>query len=241
MEIQGKRVMITGASRGLGRALALACERAGAREVIAGVRDPEAVRGLGPAITPVRLDVTSDEDVAASVASVGRVDVLINNAGVNAWTGLLTGEVESMRHEVEVNYFGVLRMVRAVAPAMIEHRDGIIVNVSSILGKVSMPLVGSYSATKAAVLSLSQALRGELEHRGVRVITVLPGAIDTDMNRNYDGPKSPPAEIAAGILEAIRNEKTESAIGADATTIMASLTASPLEVERMFAQFRSQI
>jgi NAD(P)-dependent dehydrogenase (short-subunit alcohol dehydrogenase family) len=238
MEIQGKRVLITGASRGLGRALVSACARAGAGEVIAGARNPETVAGIGPNVTPLRLDVTSDED-AAAVQALGSLDIIVNNAGINGWAGLLKGPMDEMRREIDVNYFGVLRMVRAVAPAMIERGDGLIVNVSSVLGKVSMPVAGSYSATKAALIALSQALRGDLEHLGVRVITVLPGAIDTDMNRDYSGPKTPASQIAAGILEAIRSESIETAVGDDAQSIMQGLAASPLEVERMFARFRA--
>jgi NAD(P)-dependent dehydrogenase (short-subunit alcohol dehydrogenase family) len=238
MDIRGKRVLVTGASRGLGRALAVACREAGARQVLAGARNPDALAGIGAGIEPVRLDVTSDDD-AASIRAMGPLDILINNAGINAWAGLLRGEMIDMRREVEVNYFGVLRMVRAVAQSMIEQREGLIVNISSILGKVSMPVAGSYSATKAALIALSQALRGDLEHKGVRVITVLPGAIDTDMNRDYHGPKTPPGQIAAGVLRAIESEAIETAIGEDAVSIMDTLASNPLEAERLFASFKA--
>src|SRR5215467_3183606 len=239
MDMRGKRVLVTGASRGLGRALAIACLEAGAREVIAGARNPDALSALDRAgMTPIRLDVTSDND-AASVKALGPLDILINNAGVNSWAGLLRGDMTDMMRELEVNYFGVVRMVRAVAPSMIEQGDGLIVNVSSVLGKVSLPMAGSYSATKAALIALSQALRGDLEHSGVRVITVLPGAIDTDMNKDYHGPKTPAGQIAAGVLQAIESEAFETVIGDDATAIMKTLATNPLEAERMFATFKS--
>jgi len=147
MDMRGKRVLVTGASRGLGRPLAIACLEAGAREVIAGARNPDALSALDRAgMTPIRLDVTSDND-AASVKALGPLDILINNAGVNSWAGLLRGDMTDMMRELEVNYFGVVRMVRAVAPSMIEQGDGLIVNVSSVLGNVSHPMTGSYSAT----------------------------------------------------------------------------------------------
>lgn len=239
MDIRGKRVLVTGAGRGLGRALAIACLEAGAGEVIAGARNPDALSALDRAgMTPIRLDVTSDND-AASVRALGPVDILINNAGVNSWVGLLRGDMTDMMREVEVNYLGVVRMVRAVAPSMIEQSDGLIVNVSSVLGKVSLPVAGSYSATKAALIALSQALRGDLAVKGVRVITVLPGAIDTDMNRDYHGPKTPARQIAAGVLNAIESEALETVIGDDATAIMKTLATNPLEAERMFASFKS--
>src|ERR1051326_8933538 len=105
MELEGKRILITGANRGLGRALALACAEAGA----------------GDKLTPLRLDVTSDEDVSAASAS-WRVDVLVTNAGVAVYGGVLKAGMEEIRREIETNYLGALRMARAFAPAMVEDR-----------------------------------------------------------------------------------------------------------------------
>src|SRR5712691_6788480 len=194
MEIEGKRILVTGANCGLGRALALACLGAGAREVLAGARQPESLENLRETaqnvrLTPVRLDVTSEDDVRAA-ADRGRVDILINNAGVCVYGSVLHVRIAELQHEIEVNYFGALRMARAFAPAMIAHGDGLIVNVASILAKVNLPALGNYCALKAALLSLSQALRGDLRRRGVRVITVLPGTIDTDMSRDFGDRKS---------------------------------------------------
>lgn len=244
MEIEGKRILITGANRGLGRALVLACAEAGAGEIVAGARRPEELETLlnsvgGRAkITPVRLDVTSDEDVSAAAAS-GRVDVLINSAGVAIYGGVLKAEMEDVRREIEINYLGVLRMVRAFAPAMAEHGDGLIANVASVLGKVSAPALGTYCATKAALLSLSQSLRGDLSDRGVRVITVLLGTIDTDMSRGFDGEKMTPEQAAQEIVEAIRHETIEAAIGDGARGVLAGLNADPLGTEKAFAQLRA--
>ena len=245
MEIEGKRIFITGANRGLGRALAVACAEAGAGEVVAGARRPEELEslvnsvGARAKITPVRLDVTSDEDVSAAASSSGRVDVLVNNAGVAVYGGVLKAGMEEIGREIEINYLGALRVVRAFAPAMVEHGDGLIVNVASILGKVSAPALGTYCATKAALLSLSQALRGDLAGSGVRVIAVLPGTIDTDMSRGFEGEKMTPEQAAREIVEAIRSEKTEAPIGEGARGVLAGLSADPLGMEKAFAQFRS--
>ena len=244
MEIEGKRILITGANRGLGRALAVACAEAGAGEIVACARRPEELESLvnsvGPRakITPVRLDVTSDEEVSAAAAS-GRVDVLVNNAGVAVYGGVLKAGMEEIRQEVEINYLGALRVVRAFAPAMVEQGDGLIVNVASILGKVSAPVFGTYCATKAALLSLSQALRGDLAGSGVRVVAVLPGTIDTDMSRGFEGEKMTPEQAAREIIEAIRSEKTEAPIGEGARGVLAGLSADPSGMEKAFAQFRS--
>ncbi len=243
MEIEGKRILVTGANRGLGRALALACLGAGAREVLAGARQPESLENLRETaqdvrLTPVRLDVTSEDDVRAA-ADLGRVDILINNAGVCVYGSVLQVPIAELQHEIEVNYFGALRMARAFAPAMIAHGDGLIVNVASILAKVNLPALGNYCALKAALLSLSQALRGDLGRRGVRVITVLPGTIDTEMSRDFAGPKMSPEQAALEIIEAIRTERTETPIGEAAREVMAGLRSDPLAIEMSFAEYRA--
>ncbi|HEY3025331.1 MAG TPA: SDR family NAD(P)-dependent oxidoreductase [Pyrinomonadaceae bacterium] len=243
MEIEGKRVLVTGANRGLGRALAHACLEAGAREVLAGARQPESLENLTATaqdvrLTPVRLDVTSEDDVRAA-ADLGRVDILINNAGVCVFGSVLNAPMEELQREVEVNYFGALLMARAFAPAMIAYGDGLIVNVASILAKVNLPALGNYCALKAALLSLSQGLRGDLGRRGVRVITVLPGTIDTDMSRAFGGPKMSPEQAAAEIIEAIRAEGIETPIGDAAREVMAGLSSDPLAIERSFAEYRA--
>ena len=243
MEIEGKRVLVTGAGRGLGRALALACLGAGAREVLAGARQPKSLENLRETVqdgrlTPVRLDVTSEDDVRAA-ADLGRVDILINNAGVCVYGSVLDVGIGELQHEIGVNYFGALLMARAFAPAMIAHGNGLIVNVASILAKVNLPALGNYCALKAALLSLSQALRGDLREKGVRVITVLPGTIDTDMSRAFGGPKMSPEQAASEIIEAIRAETIETPIGDAAREVMAGLRSDPLAIERSFAEYRA--
>lgn len=243
MEIQGKRVLVTGANRGLGRALTLACLQAGASEVLAGAREPGILDNLSETahdgrLTPFRLDVTSDDDVRAA-ADLGNVDILINNAGVCVYGSVLNVPMAELQNEINVNYFGALRMARALAPAMIARGDGLIVNVASILAKVSLPALGNYCALKAALLSLSQALRGDLAGHGVRVITVLPGTVDTDMSRGFDGPKMPVEQAVAEIVEAIRTETIETPIGDAARGVMAGLASDPLAIEMSFAEYRA--
>src|SRR5574338_39019 len=160
MEIEGKRVLVSGAGRGLGRALVSVLAEAGTGEVIAGTRKPEAreeLKALSPRITPVQLDVTNDADVGA-VALMGAVDILINNAGFAGFGNPLTMNFDDIEREMAVNYLGVLRLTRAIAPAMIAQGDGMIVNVATAFSKVNLPLVGTYCATKAALLSLGQAM-----------------------------------------------------------------------------------
>ena len=238
MEIEGKRILVTGASRGLGRALVTAFVEAGAAEVIAGTRKIEDRESLQSAhVTPVRLDVTSDRDIEV-VAGMGTIDILINNAGVAGFGNPLTMSFESVQEEINVNYLGVVRVTRAVAPGMIEKHDGMIVNVATAFAKVNLPVVGTYCATKAALLSLGQALRAYLSNHNVRVITVMPTTIDTDMSRGFDVPKMTKEFVASEILTAIREEKHDPPIGDEANSICEELAKDPSAVDKRLQDYR---
>jgi NAD(P)-dependent dehydrogenase (short-subunit alcohol dehydrogenase family) len=245
MDIIGKRVVITGASRGLGHTLAFAFAQAGAREVVAGFRKQEdggrlttAAAAAGTNIKPVRLDVTNDADVDA-VARTGPFDILVNNAGVAGFGNPVTMSFETFREELEVNYVGTLRMVRAIAPGMIEQRDGMIVNIATAFAKVNLPLVGTYCATKAALLSLGQALRAYLSDSGVRVITVMPTTFDSDMSRNANVPKMGKEFVAGEVLEAIRLEKHDPPIGDEAHQVLESLAKDPAGLEKVLSGYKA--
>ena len=230
--------MVTGASRGLGRALVTAFVDAGASEVLAGARkreDREALRS--ERVTPVRLDVTSDRDVAV-LAQLDAVDILINNAGVAGFGNPLTMDFAAIQEEIAVNYFGVLRVTRAIAPGMIAKHDGVIVNVATAFAKINLPLVGTYCATKAALLSLGQALRAYLVEHGVRVITVMPTTIDTDMSKGADVPKMTKEFVAAEILAAIREERHDPPIGDEAKGVFENLSKDALGLERVLQDYR---
>ena len=238
MEIEGKRVLITGASRGLGRALVTAFVDAGASEVLAGARKREDREALeSERVRPVRLDVTSDRDVAV-LAELDAVDILINNAGVAGFGNPLTMDFAAIQEEIAVNYFGVLRVTRAIAPGMIAKHDGVIVNVATAFAKVNLPLVGTYCATKAALLSLGQALRAYLAEHGVRVITVMPTTIDTDMSKGADVPKMTKEFVAAEILAAIREERHDPPIGDEAKGVFESLAKDALGLEKVLQDYR---
>jgi NAD(P)-dependent dehydrogenase (short-subunit alcohol dehydrogenase family) len=238
MQIEGKRVLITGASRGLGRALVKAFVDAGASEVIAGARKPEDRDALkSPRVTPVQLDVTIADDVEELV-HLGAIDILVNNAGIAGFGNPLTMDFAAVQEEMAVNYFGVLRVTRAVAPAMMAQRDGVIVNVATAFAKVNLPLVGTYCATKAALLSLGQAMRAYLAEHNVRVITVMPTTIDTDMSKGADVPKMTKEYVAAEILGAIREERHDPPIGDEAKGVFESLAKDARGLERVLQDYR---
>ena len=233
MEIEGKRILITGSSRGLGRALVTACVDAGAEEVLAGARKKADLEALkSERVTPVQLDVTNDADVNA-VAGLGAIDILINNAGVAGFGNPLTMDFEKVQEELAVNYLGVLRVTRAVAPGMIARSDGIIVNIATAFARVNLPLVGTYSATKAALLSLGQAFRAYLLDHNVRVITVMPTTIDTDMSRDANVPKLTKEFVAGEILAAIREERHDPPIGDEAKDVFEKLANDPIAFEKV--------
>ena len=245
MLIEGKRVLITGASRGLGRTLVFAFANAGASEIIAGTRTEEDRNKLGTEaaqiganIRAVQLDVRSDEDVNA-VAELGPFDILINNAGVAGYGNPLTMSFSDIQEELDVNYIGSLRMVRAVAPGMLSQQRGAIVNIATAFAKVNLPLIGTYCATKAALLSLGQALRAYLSDQGVIVITVLPTTIDTDMSRGANVPKMGTEFVAQEILEAIHHERHDPPIGDEAHAVLDGLAKDPVGFEKSLGKYRA--
>ena len=173
------RILITGCSTGFGRATALEATRRG-HEVVATARDVATLGDLDVA-ERLSLDVTDQASIAAAVARAGRVDALVNNAGVDRH-----GPVESYPEDVaqwvmDTNFWGTFRMTTAVAPAMRAQGSGVIVNMSSVQGRVGTPLGGIYSASKAAIESYSESAHFELSHFGVRLVIIQPGYFDTPM------------------------------------------------------------
>lgn len=182
MNGDGSRVaLITGCSRGIGRDLAQRMSEAG-YTVIATARRVEDLDGLGVALK-LPLDVTTEASAQVAVDAVrerfGRIDVLVNNAGFSAQAAVEELSEDALRSMFEVNVMGTARMLRLVAPAMREQGSGAIVNISSLVGRMAMPVNGGYSATKFAVEALSDAARQELAPFGVRVVVVEPGSIGT--------------------------------------------------------------
>jgi len=245
MNIEGRTILVTGASRGLGRTLVFAFAKAGAQKVFAGARKAEDIERLksetaaiGASITPIKLDVTSDDDVEAT-KSLGSIDVLVNNAGVAGYGNPASMSFGAATEEMDVNYFGALRMTRALAPAMIERGEGMIVNVATAFAKINLPIVGTYCASKAALLSLGQALRAYFAEQGVHVMTVMPTTIDTDMSKGADVPKMTKEFVAGEILRHIGEESIDPPIGEEAEKILAGLRADPVGLEKMLSQIRA--
>lgn len=239
MKIEGKSILVTGASRGLGRRLAFAFAEAGAKKVFAGARKDADLENLkADRISPIKLDVTNDDEVNAT-RQLGPIDILVNNAGVAGYGNPVTMDFENAVREMNVNYFGALRLTRVLAPAMIERGEGMIVNVATAFAKINLPLIGTYCASKSALLSLGQALRAYLGDQGVHVMTVMPTTIDTDMSKGADVPKMTTEFVAGEILRHIREQSIDPPIGEEAEKVLEGLRTDPDRLEKMLSQIKA--
>jgi NAD(P)-dependent dehydrogenase (short-subunit alcohol dehydrogenase family) len=198
LAIAGKTVLVTGANRGLGRALLDEALGRGAKRVYAASRQPMAVPDQR--VTPLILDVSDPAQIRDAVARVESLDVVINNAGVSVPDDL--SDRSAFERHLAVNLYGTLDVTRAFLPAL-ARSHGAVVNIVSLGAVAAVPVLPAYSVSKAASLSLTQSLRALLADRGVSVVAVLPGPIDTDMVRDLEIPKTPPEDVARAILEGV--------------------------------------
>ena len=204
MNIKNKTVLITGANRGIGKALVEEALRRGAKIVFAGMRTP--AQHPDKRVIPLTLDVTNASQIQRAVGEVDALDVLINNAGVSPFDDLSDRRV--LEQQFAVNLFGPYDVTQAFLPLLIRSR-GSIVNVLSLSSLAAVPFSPSYSVSKAAAFSLSQSLRVLLAGRGVSVHRVLPGPVDTDMTRGLDIPKASPESVARAIWDGVEKGEEE--------------------------------
>jgi NAD(P)-dependent dehydrogenase (short-subunit alcohol dehydrogenase family) len=198
MPIAGKTVLVTGAGRGIGRALVEEALARGAARVYTGARQPLEYPDVR--VTPLILDVTSTEQIQEAVGRVESLDILVNNAGVFLFDDL--SDRAALERHLAVNLYGTFEVTRAFLPALTRSR-GAIVNIGSIAALAPIPLTPAYSVSKAAAFNLAQSLRMLLARQGVQVHAVLAGPVDTDMVRDLDIPKSSPESVARAIFDAI--------------------------------------
>ena len=232
--IKGSVVLITGASGAIAQALIADLTARGAAKIYAAARD---ISGLvaSDSLVPVKMDVTSDQDVAKAAALATDVTLVINNAGINHNTGFLAAPDLAMASaEIEANYLAPLRVTRAFAPILIANK-GAVLNMLTILSRVNLPFMGSYCASKAAALSLTQGLRADLGAKGVRVAAALPGAVDTRMTAGLPIPKMSPTDAAKEILDGFEAGEEETYVGEMARGLAQGLAHDPKAVERQLA------
>ena len=237
VKIEGAVALVTGANRGIGRALVEALLSRGAKKVLAAARDPQSLRDLGHArLVPLRLDVTDSEQIRALEVAASDVNLLFNNAGVALGNGIAGPDaLDLARREMEVNFFGPLRVLQCLAPTLAKNGGGAVINIGSAAGLTNLPFLPTYSASKAALHSLTQGARMLLSRQGTSVFGVYAGPIDTDMIRQLEMPKASPHDAAMAILEGIEAGQEDIFPDAFGVDFGRRYQSSPKESERQNA------
>jgi len=227
MRINDSVALVTGANRGIGRHLAQQLVARGAK-VYATSRRPDLVDIPGTKV--LELDITDPASVAAAAAIAGDVQLLINNAGIGTRTALVTGDLETIRLEMDTHFFGTLNVIRAFAPVLASNGGGAVVNMMSALSWVGSDIAGAYAAAKAAEWSLTNTVRLELAGQGTMVTGVHLGAADTDMMEGYDGPMLNPADVASAALDAVESGQLEVLVDDAATFTKSAAGSDPISI-----------
>ena len=228
MNIQGKTALVTGASRGIGRAIALELAKQGVTRLLLLARDEQRlaevaieIEALGVEAVTLALDLTQLVEVNIALAQAwrdhGPIHLLVNCAGVAHQAPFLQSQLRQVQEEININLVGMYTVTRLVARRMVAQREGRIVNVSSLMGKVAAPTMATYSATKFAILGFTQALRGELAAHNIQVMALLPSLTDTDMVRELQWFRwvmpTTPEKVAKALVTGLHNESPEILVG----------------------------
>jgi NAD(P)-dependent dehydrogenase (short-subunit alcohol dehydrogenase family) len=204
MLIADKTVLVTGANRGVGRALVTEALNRGARRVYAAARQPSA--HPDERVTPLVLDLTNAAQVREAAEVAASIDVLVNNAGLALYEPL--SDREALERQIAVNLLGTYDVTQAFLPSLIRAR-GAIVTISSLAAWGAIPVLPGYSMTKAAAFSMSQVLRADLARHGVRVHAAVLGPVDTEMVAALDIPKSSPESVASGVFDGVEKDEDD--------------------------------
>lgn len=227
MDIAGSTVLVTGANRGLGRALVDAFLERGAARVYAGVRDVASVEQTDR-VVPVHLDLLDPRSIDRAAETAADTTILVNNAGIETGTSVLHSPLEDIRAEFDTNTFGTLAVTRAFTTVIEANGGGSVLNILSVLSWFAMPQSGAYCAAKAASWSLTNSLRQELAPRGIAVTALHVAYMDTDMASGVDGPKADPTAVAAMAADAVAAGDPE-VLADDVARHVRSALAAPLE------------
>jgi NAD(P)-dependent dehydrogenase (short-subunit alcohol dehydrogenase family) len=234
MDIPTSVPVVTGASRGLGRSLVDLLLDRGVPKIYALARDTSAVR-RDTRVVPVEFDLQDADSVQTAAVTASDATLLINNASTAAFAGPLDADPAAVRNEMAVNFDGTYATIRVFVPVIEANGGGAIVNVLSLLALASTPPMTGYSASKAAAHSLTQALRPVLAQRGITVHGVYPGGIDTDMLAGIDAPKTPAAEVAAGLLDGLAADQENIFPDPNSRAMSSTWWSDPKSFERAFS------
>lgn len=240
MKISGSTVLITGANRGIGLAIVKKAFEKGAAKVYATYRSESsraALEELGERVVPIQLDLGDQTTIAQLSQSVPSLDILINNAGIFTGTNVLEDTEQQLRNDIETNVFGTLGVTKALLPALKTGDSGAIANVLSVAGLAPMPSFGGYSASKAALHSLTLSMRGKLQADGISVHAVYPGPVATRMTEGLEMDKTPAEVVAEAILDGIENGVEEIFPDPMSQQVGPLFFSSPKALEQSFAAF----
>ncbi|MGW0955349.1 SDR family oxidoreductase [Streptomyces sp. NPDC001212] len=229
MDVTGSIALVTGANRGIGRRFVDELLARGAAKVYATARRPERIEVRDPRVEVLRLDLLDAQSVTEAAAAAPDVTLLVNNAGIATRANLLTGDLDTIRLELDTHFFGTLGVIRAFAPVLASNGGGAIVNILSVLSWAASEQSGAYSVAKAAEWNMTNGLRLELAGQKTLVQGVHLGAADTDIMAGYDVPKIDPADVARASLDGVQSGAIEVLVDAASRYVKASLAADPAQ------------
>jgi NAD(P)-dependent dehydrogenase (short-subunit alcohol dehydrogenase family) len=240
MDINTTVALVTGANRGIGKAFVETLHQTGVKRIYATARNLESLQdvvAIAPEkIIPIALDVTNLDQIAQVAQQTLDVNLLINNAGVLGSGGFFAeNSLETAQWEMSTNYFGTLYMIRTFAPILKHNGGGAIINLLSIASIVNVPVFASYSASKAALHSLTQGARAELAQQGTLVVGVFPGPVDTAMSDGVPLDKVPPIQIAQAALQAVEQGIEDVYPDPVSQQFFTGISQNPKAVEKQFA------
>jgi len=231
-----KVILITGANRGIGQLLVKALLINGVGKIYTTCRDLKKMPSFNDdRIVPLELDITDDQQVAWAANAAQDTEILINNAGTVNSGNILEGDLLGMDNDLQVNYFGTIKMMRAFAPILIRNKPSIMINIVSIAAYSPLPSIAGYAASKAALFSATQSVRIELAKKDVSVYAVNPGAIDTDMNKGSDWNMPDPDSTAIQILEGVSDGKLDSIPDEMGQGMYNAWREDPAKLSKLFA------
>jgi short-subunit dehydrogenase len=252
-DLNGRRILITGASSGIGKALAQQLAPLGARLILAARSEDklnEVAAGLASPPIVVPADVTKEDDrqrmLDRAVSELGGLDVLVNNAGIASWAHFTDSTEEILRQIMEVNFFAPAELIRKAIPILVSGVEPAVVNVASMCGRRAMPAWSEYSASKYALCGLTEALRGELARFDIDILLIIPGLTKSEFSQHFlksEGRAKieydkgmPPEKVAAAIVKALVKNKTETWIGSDTQWMLRVNRWLPRFVDYMLAR-----